>query len=196
MITLGTSMNMSQLCNSSTRSARLRIVALLAATTFLSGCLGMPSEVEPVKEFEADRFLGVWYEIARLDHSFERDLVNVTAEYSRRDDGAVRVFNRGFDTKDDDWSEIEGVARFVGSESEGHLKVSFFGPFYSSYVVFDIDREAYRYAFISGFNHDYLWLLSREPTVPDALKEQFVREARERGFAVDDVIWVEQSTRQ
>lgn len=189
-------MKLLQLLNFFTRSVRLHIVALLAATTLLSGCLGMPSEIEPVKQFEADRFLGVWYEIARLDHSFERNLVNVTAEYSRRDDGAVRVFNRGFDTKDDDWSEIEGVARFVGSESEGYLKVSFFGPFYSSYVVFDIDREAYRYAFISGFSHNYLWLLSREPTVPDEVKDRFVREARERGFAVDDVIWVEQSTRQ
>ena len=174
-------------------SPRLRVVTLLLAMSVLSACLGMPAEVVPVSNFDADRYLGRWYEIARLDHSFERDLANVTAEYSRRDDGAVRVINKGFNTEDEEWDEIEGVARFVGSETEGHLKVSFFGPFYASYVVFEIEDDAYSHAFISGFNHDYLWLLSREPIVSEELKDEFLRESRARGFDVDDIIWVEQS---
>lgn len=156
----------------------------------LVGCLGMPEGVEPVKNFEAERYLGRWYEVARLDHSFERGLSNVSAQYSRRDDGAVRVINRGYDTEDEEWSEIEGVARFVGPEDEAHLKVSFFGPFYGSYVVFDL-AEDYSHAFVSGYNNDYLWLLAREPVVPEELREAFVARAQALGFDVSDLKWVE-----
>lgn len=160
----------------------------------LSGCLGTPDGVMPVKSFEAERYLGRWYEIARLDHSFERDLSNVTAEYAWREDGAVRVLNRGFDTKDQQWNEIEGKARFVGSENEAHLKVSFFGPFYASYVVFDLERENYDHAFVSGFNFDYLWLLARTPTVSEAVRAEFVKSASELGFNTDELIWVDHSS--
>lgn len=172
---------------------RPALLSLLLAVT-LTGCLGMPDGVEPVSGFEAERYLGRWYEIARLDHSFERNLTNVTAEYSRRDDGAVRVINRGFDTEDEEWNDIEGVARFVDGEDEAYLKVSFFGPFYGSYVVFDLDDEApdYRYAFVSGFNRDYLWLLAREPEVSDAVRTEFLREAERLGFDTGELIWVEQ----
>jgi apolipoprotein D and lipocalin family protein len=172
-----------------------RALALLPAL-LLTACLGMPEGVQPVENFEAQRYLGRWYEIARLDHSFERDLVNVTAEYSRREDGAVGVRNRGFDSEDGEWDDIEGVARFVEGENLAYLKVSFFGPFYGSYVVFDLDREAedYGYAFVSGFNRDYLWLLSREPTVPDSVKADFLRQAESLGFPVGELIWVPQES--
>jgi apolipoprotein D and lipocalin family protein len=172
-----------------------RSLALLPAL-LLTACLGMPEGVQPVENFEAQRYLGRWYEIARLDHSFERDLVNVTAEYSRREDGAVVVRNRGFDSEDGEWDDIEGVARFVEGENLAYLKVSFFGPFYGSYVVFDLDREAedYGYAFVSGFNRDYLWLLSREPTVPDSVKADFLRQAESLGFPVGELIWVPQES--
>ena len=175
---------------------RWRAGLLLLVASLLSACLGMPEGVKPVTGFEAERYLGVWYEVARLDHSFERGLVNVTAEYSRRDDGAVRVFNRGFDTDEGEWSEIEGVARFVGDESEAHLKVSFFGPFYASYVVFELEREGYEYAFVSGFNRDYLWLLARTPQVPEAVREAFVARASDLGFDTGELIWVEHPPRQ
>lgn len=170
-------------------------LAVVVAVGVLAGCLGMPDGVEPVAGFEADRYLGRWYEIARLDHSFERGLSNVTAEYSRRDDGAIRVVNRGFDVDDDEWSDIEGKARFVGAEDEAYLKVSFFGPFYGSYVVFELDREAYSYAFVSGFNRDYLWLLAREPEVSSAVRETFLREAQARGFDTSGLIWVDHDAR-
>lgn len=159
----------------------------------LSGCLGVPDGVMPVQDFEADRYLGRWYEIARLDHSFERDLKNVTAEYAWREDGSVRVFNRGYDTKDQQWNEIEGKASFVGPDSEAHLKVSFFGPFYASYVVFDLERDSYDHAFVSGFNRDYLWLLARTPSVSDEVRASFLKRAAELGFDTDELIWVEHS---
>lgn len=167
-----------------------RALAASCLAFVLTACLGVPEGVEPVSNFEADRYLGRWYEIARLDHSFERGLSNVTAQYSRRDDGAVRVINRGFDTEDQEWSDIEGVARFVGPQDEAHLKVSFFGPFYGSYVVFDLAQD-YSHAFVAGYNTDYLWLLAREPDVSDALRERFVARARELGFDVSDLEWVE-----
>jgi apolipoprotein D and lipocalin family protein len=151
----------------------------------------MPEGVAPVGEFELPRYLGKWYEVARLDHSFERGLSDVSANYSMREDGGVKVLNRGFSMEEQSWSEAEGKAYFVGEPDEAHLKVSFFGPFYGSYVVFELDPD-YQYAFISGNTHGYLWLLSRTPQVSDAVRERFIVRASALGFATDDLIWVEQ----
>ena len=168
----------------------MKKLILGVVSLFLSGCLGMPESVMPVKEFELDKYLGKWYEIARLDHSFERGLEQVTAEYSLREGGGVRVKNRGFSKKKNKWSEAEGKAFFVGKSSEGYLKVSFFGPFYGSYVVFELDKENYQYAFVSGPNTSYLWFLSRTPTVEKDLLEKFVQRARELGFDTENLIYV------
>jgi apolipoprotein D and lipocalin family protein len=160
----------------------------------LSGCLGKPEGVEPVSGFQLDRYLGKWYEIARLDHSFERGLERVSAEYSMRDDGGVRVINRGYSVENHEWQEAEGKAYFVGDDQTGHLKVSFFGPFYGSYVIFDLDKEDYQNAFIAGNNTSYLWFLSRTPTVSDALKNRFIEQSKALGFDIDALIWVEQDS--
>lgn len=157
----------------------------------LSACLGMPQQVAPITGFELDRYLGKWYEIARLDHSFERGLSRVTAEYSLRDDGGVAVLNRGFDVADGEWNEAEGKAFFVEDSETGYLKVSFFGPFYGSYVIFELDQENYQYAFISGPDHDYLWLLARTPDLSAEVIKRFVSEAERRGFKTDELIFVE-----
>ena len=152
----------------------------------------MPNYVEPVKDFKLDRYLGKWYEIARLDHSFERGLTQVTAEYSLKPDGGVKVINRGYSAAKQEWKEAEGKAYFVNGENEAYLKVSFFGPFYGSYVVFGLDQQNYQYAFISGPDTDYLWLLARTPTVSPEVIKQFVDMAKARGFDTDSLIYVEQ----
>lgn len=170
---------------------RLAILALLSL--FISACTGLPAKVEPVGDFDAKRYLGRWYEVARLDHPFERGLTNVTAEYSLREDGGLRIVNQGYAGTDDTPREAEGKAYFVGSPDVGHLKVSFFGPFYASYVVFDLDREHYRHAFVAGYSEDSLWLLSRTPQVDEGLKKRFVDEATARGFDTSGLIWVDQS---
>jgi len=170
----------------------MKKILLGAVATLLSGCLGMPESVKPVQGFELDRYLGKWYEVARLDHSFERGMDQVTAEYSLRDDGGVRVLNRGYSVEKNKWSEAEGKAYFVGKSDEGYLKVSFFGPFYGSYVVFDMDQENYQYAFISGPDTSYLWFLSRTPTVDPKLLARFVEQARSLGFDTDQLIYVNQ----
>jgi apolipoprotein D and lipocalin family protein len=152
----------------------------------------MPTSVTPVKEFELDKYLGKWYEIARLNHSFERGLERVSAEYTLREDGGVQVKNRGYSKKKNKWSEVEGKAFFVGKSSEGYLKVSFFGPFYGSYVVFELDKDNYQYAFVSGPNTSYLWLLSRTPTVDEKLLSQFINKAEKLGFETEKLIYVNQ----
>lgn len=163
---------------------------LVAVLTNLVACVSKPEGVEPVQKFELPRYLGKWYEIARLDHSFERGLQQVTAEYSLRDDGGVKVVNRGFNTDEGVWEEAEGKAYFVDAANVGYLKVSFWGPFYSAYVVFELD-EQYEYAFVSGPNKEYLWLLARQPVVSSELYQSFVERARRLGFDTSELIRVE-----
>lgn len=163
----------------------------LCALLMLSGCTGIPETVEPVREFNAQRYLGTWYEIARLDHSFERGLTHVTAEYSNREDGGIRVLNSGADITTGEREQAEGKAYPVDEESVGHLKVSFFGPFYASYVIFELD-ENYQYAFVSGPDTDFVWLLARTPIVSDELKQDFIDRITEAGFDADELIWVDQ----
>lgn len=167
---------------------RLLLAPLITA---LAACTGLPDNVRPITGFDAGRYLGTWYEIARLDHSFERGLNQVTATYSLREDGGITVSNRGFKAAKGEWKQAQGKAYFTGDRTVGHLKVSFFGPFYSSYVIFDL-ADDYGTAYIAGYNHDYLWLLSRTPTISAEQKERFLATARDKGFDVDQLIWVEQ----
>jgi len=169
----------------------LKFLLFLLLPPFMTACTGIPEGVRPVSSFELDRYLGKWYEIARLDHSFERGLQQVTAEYSLREDGGVHVLNRGFSTLKDEWDEAEGKAYFVEDEDTGYLKVSFFGPFYGSYIIFELDQADYSYAFISGPDTSYLWLLAREPTVDEEVMALFRERSSSLGFDLDELILVD-----
>ncbi len=170
---------------------KTKISALSVLLLILTACTGKPDGVVAVKDFELDRYLGKWYEIARLDHSFERGLSNITAEYSLRDDGGVKVINSGFSKEDNEWQQAEGKAFFVDETDSGHLKVSFFGPFYGSYIVFELEKKDYQYAFVSGPDTSYLWLLARTPQVDEKVTEQFVKRSQELGFDTSKLIYVE-----
>ncbi|WP_028670285.1 lipocalin family protein [Saccharospirillum impatiens] len=176
-----------------TSSGRLALILLFL---FLAGCTGLPKGIEPVAGFEPDRYLGTWYEIARLDHRFERGLSNVTAEYSLNEDGSIRVLNRGYKEAEGEWQQAEGRAVFVGDRDVGHLKVSFFGPFYASYVVFELDKEAYSQAYLTGSDRGTLWFLSRTPQVSETAMAQFRARAEAEGFELDELIVVDQSQNQ
>ncbi|MBX3728676.1 MAG: lipocalin family protein [Candidatus Sumerlaeia bacterium] len=165
----------------------LTVGVLVLAT----GCTGVPKGVRPVDSFDADRYLGKWYEIARLDHSFERGLSRVTAEYGRRDDGAISVVNRGYDARRDRWKEARAVARFRGDESVASLRVTFQWPFSGGYHVIALDDAEYRWAMVSGPTRGYLWILAREPQLDPPIAEKLVAEARALGYAVDELIFVE-----
>ena len=159
---------------------------------FLTGCVTVPDTIKPVEPFELQKYLGKWYEIARLDHSFERGLTQVTAEYSLREDGGVRVLNRGYSSREGRWQEAEGKAFFAGRPDQGFLKVSFFGPFYGSYIVFALDQTDYQYALVSGPTTSYLWILARTPHIYPDLQQTLVAKAAASGFDTSALIFVEQ----
>ena len=170
-----------------------RITALIcAAAVFgLAGCLGVPEGATVVRGFDVQRYLGKWYEIARLDHSFERGLSRVTAEYSLRDDGDIRVINRGYDASKGKWDQAEGKAKFVSGPDTGALKVSFFGPFYGAYNIIELDQENYRYALVVGPDTSYLWILARSPELEPAVLESLLEAAREIGVDTSELIYPE-----
>lgn len=157
----------------------------------LTGCTGIPDGTTAVTNLELNRYLGQWYEIARLDHSFERGLDCVTANYTLREDGGVRVINRGYNLEEQAWDEAEGRAYFIEEENIGRLKVSFFGPFYGGYNILELDED-YQWALVAGPNRDYLWILSRTPTMESEAEQALRERAAELEFSVDELITVEQ----
>ena len=152
----------------------------------ISACVSIPENITPVTGFDIDQYLGTWYEIARLDHSFER----VTAKYSLRDDGSIKVLNRGFDPEKNRWKETIGKAYFVGDSNIGRLKVSFWGPFYGAYNIIDLDKKNYSYSLVCGPNKSYLWILSREPHMEESLKSELINKAKALGFETDKMTYV------
>jgi apolipoprotein D and lipocalin family protein len=148
-----------------------------------------PKGVKPVSDFNASRYLGKWYEIARLENRFEKGMEQVTATYGLRSDGGISVLNRGYDPIKNRWKESEGKAYFTGAPTTAALKVSFFGPFYGGYNVIKLDKD-YQHALVSGPNRDYLWILSRSTTLPETVKQDFLATARELGFPVQQLVWV------
>ena len=164
-------------------------IALSILSTMLSGCLGTPENVTVIEDFELERYLGTWHEIARLDHRFERGMIDVQAQYSLREDGGVRVVNRGFREKDGEWSEAVGKAYFIDSPDIGRLKVSFFGPFYGAYNIVDLEQESYSYAMVTGPNTGYLWILARDPHLDQAIVDRLVTKAESLDFPVNELIY-------
>ena len=150
------------------------IVALL--TIGLCSCASIPEGITPVEDFSLESYLGTWYEIARFDFRFEKDL-------------------SGYNTKKEKWQEALGKARFRGDNTVGALEVSFFGPFYTGYNVLKIDQE-YTTALVGGKNFDYLWILSRTPEISEEVKQEYLEYAQALGYDVSNLVWVEQDSLQ
>lgn len=168
----------------------LRLLILISSL-LLTSCTGIPEGVKPISEFDLQRYLGTWYEIARLDHSFERGLTQVSAEYSLRDDGGVKVINSGYNAAEKRRSSAEGRAYFIDSPDVGRLKVSFFGPFYGAYNIIALDKTDYQYVMIAGNSKDYLWILARKPTLDQTVLKQLVQQANALGFPTQDLIYLQ-----
>jgi apolipoprotein D and lipocalin family protein len=163
----------------------------LVVLFLIQGCAVIPEGVEAVKGFDAGRYMGVWYEIARLDNSFERGLSDVSAAYTLNRDGSIRVLNRGFDRARGVWKEAEGKAYLVEGPEIGRLRVSFFGPFYGGYNIVELDKKDYSYALICGNDRSYLWILSRQPVLDEEVKAKLVKKAKDLGFNTDALIFVQ-----
>lgn len=142
----------------------------------------------PVSEFNLTRYLGTWYELARFNHPFERDMSACTANYTLNGDGTIKVINSGL--KGGKTKVSEGKAKTTGTV--GLLRVSFFGPFYSDYRVLMVSED-YTYALVGSSSDKYLWILSRTPELPEADKQLLMQQAVQRGYNISKLIWVDQS---
>lgn len=167
----------------------LGTIFTLGIAAFMTSCASMPKKAKPVQNFDINKYLGSWYEIARFDFRFERDLDNVMAQYSLNDKKNVIVINSGYNFKKEKWASAKGLAKFRGDKNIAALKVSFFGPFYGGYNVIALD-DNYKYALIAGNNLKYLWILSREKSIPENIKEKYLKIAQETGFDTAKLIWV------
>jgi|SRR5690554_2531204 len=158
-------------------------------------CSSIPKGAVAVQNFQKEQYLGLWYEIARLDFKYERNLNNTTARYSLNENNTIKVVNRGYNVVTQEWKEAVGKAKFLKSDSVAMLQVSFFGPFYSGYNVLAIDKD-YQYALVAGKNLDYMWILSRTTMVPDSVKQEYLSIAQKIGFKTEELIWVEHDKKQ
>ena len=174
-----------------TNTILISVIPLLG----LFACSTIPKGVEAVQPFDKEQYLGKWYEMARIDFKYERNLNNTTAQYSANPNGTIKVENRGYNTKTEEWEEAEGKAKFVGDEDVAMLKVSFFGPFYSGYNVIALDPE-YKYALVAGESYKYLWILAREPEIPEDIKNKYLAIAEEAGYDTADLLWVEHNDQE
>lgn len=170
----------------------LKRIGTFIVMLLVGGCVRIPNGIEPVTNFDVNRYLGTWHEIARLDHSFERGLSQVTAQYSLGDEGLLKVLNRGWDPVRNKWKEAEGRAYFVSEPDVGRLKVSFFGPFYGGYNIITLDQKNYAYALVCGPSLNYLWILAREPELDKPIVDALIANAKKLGFPIDELIFVEQ----
>ena len=170
---------------------RAVLLASLGAAAVLAGCSSMqpPQGIAAVSPFDLARYEGRWYELARLDHSFERGMMDVSATYQRQSDGSVRVVNRGFDVAKNQWRQAVGKALFTGDANTASLKVSFFGPFYGGYHVAALDAD-YQWALVVGPDRSYCWILSRTKQLAPALREQIIARAKALGIDTQALIWV------
>lgn len=166
-----------------------RVLMLTLGIFILNSCSSMPKNAEPVKNFDLDRYLGTWYEVARFDFRFERNLDNTSARYSLNKDGHVIVLNSGYNVVKNKWTKAEGLAKFRGDKKTAALKVSFFGPFYAGYNVVALDKD-YQYALIAGNNLKYLWILSRTKTIPEDVKQQYLEVAKKIGYDTSKLLWI------
>lgn len=168
----------------------LGAILIVSITTLFSSCASIPKNASPVENFDVDKYLGSWYEIARFDFRFEKDMNNVMAQYSLNEKNNVTVLNSGYNYKKEEWVSANGVAKFRGDKNKAALKVSFFGPFYSGYNVIALDDD-YKYALVAGKSLKYLWILSREKSIPKEIKTAYLKIAQDIGYDTSKLIWVE-----
>ncbi len=166
--------------------------ALFMLLFALCGCAQIPKGVTAVKGFDVHRYLGTWYEIARLDHSFERGLTHVKGIYTLKEDGSLHVVNEGFDPELNVWKEAVGRGHFVSGFDQGQFKVSFFGPFYGGYNIIELDHQNYSYALVCGNTRSYLWILARDTKLPTTIIDFLIQRAKNLGFETDQLLFSQQ----
>ena len=145
-----------------------------------------------IKDFNINKYLGTWFEIVRKENIFEKDLDFVTATYSLNSDGNINVLNKGFNITKNKESQITGKAKKKYENIENILEVSFFGPFYSDYIIADYDKENYNWALVLGKNSNYMWILSRKPQLDEEIRNSILNKAVSFGIELTDLVYVKQ----
>lgn len=168
----------------------IRTGMIACGILILNSCSYIPKNATPVDNFDIHKYLGTWYEIARFDFRFEKDLNNTSAQYKLDNNGNVLVLNSGYNYKKNIWKKADGLAKFRNKKDVAALKVSFFGPFYAGYNVVALDKD-YKYALVVGKNLNYLWILSREKSIPEEIKSSYIKIAQNIGYDTKKLIWVE-----
>lgn len=171
-----------------TRRINYLLIMVIIMIGFNS-CATIPKGAVAIKPFDKEKYLGKWYEIARLDFKYEKNLNNTTAEYTLNENETIKVDNKGYNTVKGKFEQAIGKAKFVGEDNIAMLKVSFFGPFYSGYNVIAIDSD-YKYALVSGVSLKYLWILSRETNIPDDIKDKYLKIAEGIGYNTNNLLWI------
>ncbi len=164
------------------------VVAAGALVALLKSPAQKPKKANAVSPFDVEKYLGKWYEIARMDYKYEQGLSHVTAEYSLKSNCNLKVVNRGYNELKDEWEEATGKAKFANDPEVGQLRVSFFGPFYSGYNVIAVDPD-YEYALVAGESLDFLWILSRTTDIPEEVKQHFLEKAKLIGYKPEELVW-------
>ena len=175
----------------STALCLLTLTAFAGAVFYAHRTPRIPRGIVPVQNLDLRRYMGRWYEVARIDHVFERGLQRTQAEYTQRPNGSVWVTNRGYHPLRNEWRIAHGKARPSIAPDIAALKVSFFGPFYSGYHVVALDED-YRWAMVIGSTLEYFWILSRTPSLPPGIKERLMHQAQQLGVPTEKVLWVHQ----
>jgi apolipoprotein D and lipocalin family protein len=143
-----------------------------------------------VDPFDKQRYLGRWNEVARLPNLIEKDLRDLTDEYTLNENGTIKVVTRAFNPVKNKAVEATGTIKFKGAETRGQLEVAYFLPIYLDYNILDIDQD-YRYALVSGSSMKYLWLISRESSMPEEMKRRFLDKATALGFDISNLEWMD-----
>jgi apolipoprotein D and lipocalin family protein len=171
------------------------ILMLLFMAALFANCNAQKNQIDKtvVANLDLQKYLGTWYEIARYDHSFERGLVGVTAKYSMREDGKLKVLNSGYkNSLEGEYSEAIGKAKIPDPVNDpAKLKVSFFLFFYGDYYVMELDTD-YQWAIIGSSSDKYLWILSRKPQMENEMYSELLEKLKKRGYDVSSLIKVEQ----
>ncbi len=165
----------------------------LVSGMFFSGCAGSTADLAAVTDFQPEKYMGVWYEIVRLPHYFERGLDHVQAEYTLKPDGMIQVVNSG--QRNGENRRIVGKAKLKDPKArplKGELRVSFFGPFYSDYRIIELAPD-YSYAVVTGSSRDYLWILSRQPALPQEQLQKILDRLNKVGFKIDQLEYPRQT---
>jgi len=173
---------------------RYKVTCMNNASLFLSFFTGgkatVPGKAEVVGGFDIQRYTGKWYEIARLDHSFERGLINASATYSIMDGGLIKLLNQGYNPEKQMWRKAEGKAKFATKPQIGQFLLAFFGPFYASYNIIALDKADYNYALVCGFSLKFLWIIARQTTLPENITGELIEKAKAAGFDTDQLVYV------